>query len=94
MKKLFRPLVLAMALAISATALAPVPSHASSSTVVASSGLGHHVWVVAGLGIAVGSIIACSMIVGAEEGRELTLDEAVHAGVFPLHCLWRYHLVP
>lgn len=92
MKKLFRPVVLAITLAISASAFVPAPSYASSSVVVASTGLSQGVWIVAGLFVSVASIIACATIVGAEEGRELTLDEAVHAGIIPLHCLLRRHL--
>lgn len=49
-------------------------------------------WIIGGLFISVASIIACAMIVGSEEGRELTLDEAVHAGLVPLHCLLTRHL--
>ncbi|MFN3226671.1 MAG: hypothetical protein ACE360_10545 [Hyphomicrobiales bacterium] len=49
-------------------------------------------WPVVLIGTGVASIIACAMIVGAEEGRELTLEEAVHAGLFPLHCLFDLHL--
>ncbi len=49
-------------------------------------------WIVGGLFISVASIIACAMIVGSEEGRELTLDEAIHAGLIPLHCLFDLHL--
>jgi hypothetical protein len=33
-------------------------------------------WPVVMIGVGVASIIACAMIVGSEEGRELTLDEA------------------
>lgn len=92
MKKLLRPFILAIALAISASTIVPTPSYASSSVVVASASWSQGVWIVAGLFVSVASIIACSTIVGAQEGRELTLDEAVHAGIIPLHCMLNYHL--
>lgn len=46
-------------------------------------------WIVGGLFISVASIIACAMIVGAEEGREMTLEEALLSGAIPLGCLLR-----
>lgn len=49
-------------------------------------------WIVGGLFISVASIIACAMIVGSEEGREMTLEEALLSGAIPLGCLFREHL--
>lgn len=49
-------------------------------------------WIVGGLFISVASIIACAMIVGAEEDREMTLEEALLSGAIPLGCLFREHL--
>lgn len=49
-------------------------------------------WIVGGLVISVASIIACAMIVGAEEDREMTLEEALLSGAIPLGCLLREHL--
>lgn len=49
-------------------------------------------WIVGGLFISVASIIACAMIVGFEEDREMTLEEAVVSGIIPLGCLFREHL--
>ncbi|MEM1286260.1 MAG: hypothetical protein AAGH43_12800 [Pseudomonadota bacterium] len=44
-------------------------------------------WIVGGIFISVASIIACAAIVGANEGRELTAEEAWAAGLIPLSCL-------
>lgn len=49
-------------------------------------------WIIGGLFISVASIIACAMIVGSEEGREMTLEEALLSGAIPLGCLFREHL--
>jgi len=49
-------------------------------------------WIVGGLFVSVASIIACAMIVGSEEGREMTLEEALLSGKIPLGCLLRDHL--
>lgn len=49
-------------------------------------------WIVGGIFISVASIIACAMIVGSEEGREMTLEEALLSGAIPLGCLFRDHL--
>lgn len=49
-------------------------------------------WIVGGLIFSVASIIACAMIVGSEEGREMTLEEALLSGAIPLGCLFREHL--
>lgn len=49
-------------------------------------------WIIGGLFFSVASIIACAMIVGAEEGREMTLEEALLSGAIPLGCLFREHL--
>ncbi|MEO0382746.1 MAG: hypothetical protein AAF234_04250 [Pseudomonadota bacterium] len=49
-------------------------------------------WIVGGLFVSVASIIACAMIVGSEEGREMTLEEALLSGAIPLGCLFREHL--
>lgn len=60
----------------------------SPMAVPAASGSSAGGWIIGGLFFSVASIITCAMIVGSEEGRELTLDEAVHAGLIPLHCLF------
>jgi hypothetical protein len=64
------------------------------TTVVAggSSGTSAGGFIVGGIFVSVASIIACSMLVGAEEGREMTLEEALLSGVIPLGCLFRDHL--
>lgn len=64
------------------------------STVVTGGGGGSSAggWIVGGLFISVASIIACAMIVGSEEGREMTLEEALLSGAIPLGCLFREHL--
>jgi len=49
-------------------------------------------WIVGGIFVSVASIIACAMIVGSEEGREMTLEEALLSGAIPLGCLFREHL--
>lgn len=49
-------------------------------------------WIIGGLFVSVASIIACAMIVGSEEGREMTLEEALLSGAIPLGCLFREHL--
>ncbi|MFK7793347.1 MAG: hypothetical protein AB8B88_11850 [Devosiaceae bacterium] len=48
-------------------------------------------WIVGGIFFSVASIIACAMIVGAEEDREMTLEEALLSGAIPLGCLFREH---
>lgn len=50
------------------------------------------IWIIGGLAFSVASIIACAMIVGAEEGREMTLEEALLSGAIPLGCLLREEL--
>lgn len=65
-----------------------VVHYTSSMMAPAASGSSAGGWIIGGLFFSVASIITCAMIVGAEEGRELTLDEAVHAGLIPLHCLF------
>lgn len=74
------------------TANATSSYYSSSMVAPAASGSSAGGWIIGGLFISVASIIACAMIVGSEEGRELTLDEAVHAGLVPLHCLLTRHL--
>lgn len=49
-------------------------------------------WIIGGIFVSVASIIACAMIVGSEEGREMTLEEALLSGAIPLGCLFREHL--
>lgn len=73
-----------------------VPSHAGDmvmgptvTSVVGGGGSSTGGWIVGGLFISVASIIACAMIVGAEEGREMTLEEALLSGAIPLGCLLR-----
>ena len=48
-------------------------------------------WIIGGLFVSVASIITCAMIVGSEEGREMTLEEALLSGAIPLGCLFREH---
>jgi hypothetical protein len=98
-KTRFLALALAMALAIQPLASVTTASdaHADSYTngqmmVSAAVGSSSHPWFLGLLFVSVASIITCAMIVGSEEGRELTLDEAVHAGLVPLHCLLTLHL--
>lgn len=72
--------------------VAPRPAQAGtpiSPTVVTATGSTSGGWIVGGLFISVASIIACAMIVGAEEGREMTLEEALLSGALPLGCLLR-----
>ncbi len=59
------------------------------TSVVGGGGSSSGGWIVGGLFISVASIIACAMIVGAEEGREMTLEEALLSGAIPLGCLLR-----
>lgn len=49
-------------------------------------------WIIGGLFFSVASIIACAMIVGSQEGREMRLEEALLSGAVPLGCLFREHL--
>lgn len=49
-------------------------------------------WIIGGLFFSVASIIVCAMIVGAEEDREMTLEEALLSGAIPLGCLFREEL--
>lgn len=63
---------------------------ATPVTAAASSSSG--VWIIGGLAFSVASIIACAMIVGAEEGREMTLEEALLSGAIPMGCLLREQL--
>lgn len=64
------------------------------STVITGGGGGSSAggWIIGGLFVSVASIIACAMIVGSEEGREMTLEEALLSGAIPLGCLLREHL--
>lgn len=50
------------------------------------------IWIIGGIAFSVVSIIACAMIVGAEEGREMTLEEAMLSGAIPMGCLLREQL--
>lgn len=103
MKMLSRHLRLFAIAAAFALAVHPLASLSTSTTAQAypyhsrmaapvASGSSAGGWIIGGLFISVASIIACAMIVGSEEGRELTLDEAMHAGLVPLHCLLTSHL--
>lgn len=97
-------LALAMALAIQPLASVTTANNAHAtlieymsppmSTVVTGGGGGSSAggWIVGGIFISVASIIACAMIVGSEEGREMTLEEALLSGAIPLGCLFREHL--
>jgi predicted RNA-binding protein len=89
MKKYLRLFTLAVALIFASSAIAPTESHATmySSSVVAS-GSASTPWVPILVFVGVASIISCAVIVGSHTGRELTLEQAVHAGIVPLHCLW------
>lgn len=104
--KHLRVLSVAAAIALAAQPLASLgtsaPAHATmysdgGSTMMMGSALGGGGgtaggWIVGGIFISVASIIACAMIVGAEEGREMTLEEALLSGAIPLGCLFREHL--
>jgi hypothetical protein len=59
---------------------------------VAGSSGGAGALIVGGMVVSVASIIACAMIVGSEEGREMTLEEAMLSGAVPLGCLLREHV--
>jgi hypothetical protein len=97
-------LALAMALAIQPLASVMTASNANAtlveymsppmSTVVTGGGGGSSAggWIIGGIFVSVASIIACAMIVGSEEGREMTLEEALLSGAIPLGCLFREHL--
>lgn len=95
--KKVRYFALALALAL---AVQPVASVTTSNVAEASDfvkqvpmmtgggGSSLNPWPVILIGTGVASIIACAMIVGEATGEELTLEQAVHAGLFPLHCLF------
>ena len=68
----------------------PSPSYSMAPVVAGSSSAGG--WIIGGLFFSVASIIACAMIVGSEEGREMTLEEALLSGAIPFGCLFREHL--
>lgn len=101
--KHLRLLAIAAAFALAAQPLAslstPTDAHAhdlkelpSAVIGVAEGGSSAGGWIIGGLFISVASIIACAMIVGSEEGREMTLEEALLSGAIPLGCLFREHL--
>lgn len=84
-------IVLAMLMIAQTTMVGPVAVQAGTSvvpTVVATSSSSGG-WIIGGLFFSVASIIACSIIVGAAEGREMTLEEALLSGSIPLGCLLR-----
>ncbi|MBO6675282.1 MAG: hypothetical protein JJ908_09430 [Rhizobiales bacterium] len=89
MKKYLQLFTLAIALIFTSATLAPTESQATmySSSIVAS-GSASTPWVPILVFVGVASIISCAVIVGSHTGRELTLEQAVHAGIVPLHCLW------
>lgn len=64
----------------------------TSTAPIIASGSTNGIWIVGGLAFSVASIIACAMIVGAQEGREMTLEEALLSGAIPLGCLLREEL--
>lgn len=66
----------------------PMTSVVAGATGTSSSGI----WIVGGLAFSVASIITCAMIVGAQEGREMTLEEALLSGAIPMGCLLREQL--
>ncbi len=89
MKKYLRLFTLAIALIIGSSVMAPTESHATyTSSVFVASGSSSTPWVPILVFVGVASIISCAVIVGSHTGRELTLEQAVHAGIVPLHCLW------
>lgn len=71
--------------------LGPAPA-ATAATSVASGGSNAGGWIVGGIFISVASIITCAMIVGFQEDREMTLEEALLSGAVPLGCLLREEL--
>lgn len=97
-KKRFRFLTFAIAAVFAANMTLADKSYAGATcssgpvtaavTGTSSSGI----WIVGGLAFSVASIIACAMIVGAEEGREMTLEEAMLSGAIPMGCLLREQL--
>jgi peptidoglycan/LPS O-acetylase OafA/YrhL len=64
----------------------------ATQIITGGSGTSAGAWIVGGLVVSVASIIACAMIVGSEEGREMTLEEALLSGAIPLGCLLREEL--
>jgi hypothetical protein len=85
-------MALALALAVqpvaSVTAVSDAKADVRISNELIVSGSSLNPWPVILIGTGVASIIACAMIVGEATGEELTLEQAVHAGLFPLHCLF------
>lgn len=85
-------LLFALLLAVQTVIIAPGSVQAGSPispTVVTATGSTSGGWIIGGLFISVASIIACAMIVGSEEDREMTLEEALLSGIIPLGCLFR-----
>lgn len=94
--KNLRMLSVAAALALASQPFGSIgtPAHAGEvmPTAVIAEGGSSGGWIVGGIFISVASIIACAMIVGAEEDREMTLEEALLSGAIPLGCLLREEL--
>jgi hypothetical protein len=86
MKKYLRLFTLAVALVMASATIVPDQSYASTATYAAGSTATP--WAPIFVFVGVASIISCAVIVGSHTGRELTLEQAVHAGLVPLHCLW------
>lgn len=92
----FRPFVVIIAILFGSAILAP-PTDAQASGVVAPAAAAATTstaggWIIGGLFFSVASIITCAMIVGAQEGREMTLEEALLSGAIPMGCLLREQL--
>ncbi|MBV6656199.1 MAG: hypothetical protein KI785_00370 [Devosiaceae bacterium] len=88
-KKVVAVLAVALTLAVGSFATT-TPAHAGMDTaVVVATGGGSSTgaWIVGGLVVSVLSIIACAAIIGSEQNRELTLEEALFSGTVPLGCL-------
>lgn len=87
-------MLFALLFAVQMMIIAPSSVQAGSPTLIdpviaTATGSTNGGWIIGGLFISVASIIACAMIVGAEEGREMTLEEALLSGAIPLGCLFR-----
>lgn len=93
--KRFRFPALAIAAVFAANVALVDQSHAGGSVhtaPVAAAASANGIWIIGGLAFSVASIITCAMIVGAQEGREMTLEEAMLSGAVPMGCLLREHL--
>ncbi len=97
--KKFRALGLVVALALLAqpafSITGATEAFAGTKTVVATAGSGAHFgpWLAAAAMIPAVSLIACSAIISAHDGRPMTNREAWLSFGIPLGCLLRQHLI-